>query len=174
MTAPAAFQASFADFRLVKSRKVAQFVFEVPIEAADAAMAALGGFPRPDAEVWVAVARIDPKAASVAVKPASEPAKTEATAKPKLRWEDMPYSQQAAIRCEDFNFRRFLAHTDKRVGNVPLVYNAEVSACRVRELCYVDSRKNIVKGTFTGDQWASLEAEYQSWLAEQKFGEGAR
>ncbi len=35
--------ATFSDFRLVKGRKVCQLVCEVPLEQADAALAALGG-----------------------------------------------------------------------------------------------------------------------------------
>ena len=36
-----AIKATFSDFKLIKGRKVAQLIFEVPIEATDAALAAL-------------------------------------------------------------------------------------------------------------------------------------
>jgi hypothetical protein len=56
---PAAIQASFADFRLIKGRKTAQIILEIPIEGADAALAALGGIPQPHSERWVGVARLN-------------------------------------------------------------------------------------------------------------------
>ena len=53
-----AFSATFSDFKLVKTRKVAQLIFEVPIEQVDAALKVLGGMPRSDAEAWVGIARL--------------------------------------------------------------------------------------------------------------------
>jgi predicted metalloenzyme YecM len=47
MTDAAVTQGTFADFRLIKGRKVCQIVIEVPIEQADQALAALGGLPQP-------------------------------------------------------------------------------------------------------------------------------
>jgi len=47
--------ATFSDFRLVRGRKVAQLVMEVPIEQAEVAIS-LFGMPRPDKERWVAIA----------------------------------------------------------------------------------------------------------------------
>jgi hypothetical protein len=49
---PAAIQASFADFRLIKGRKQAQIILEIPIEGADAALAALGGIPQPHTRTY--------------------------------------------------------------------------------------------------------------------------
>ena len=39
----AAIKATFSDFKLIKTRKVAQLVMEIPVEQADAALKALGG-----------------------------------------------------------------------------------------------------------------------------------
>jgi hypothetical protein len=55
---PAAFSATYSDLRLVKTRKVVQFVFEVPLEAAGHAMNVLGGMPSPMKEEWFAIARL--------------------------------------------------------------------------------------------------------------------
>jgi hypothetical protein len=55
---PAAFDAVFSDFKLVKTRSSAQLVLEIPIERADAVLAILGGVPQPGKEVSVAVARL--------------------------------------------------------------------------------------------------------------------
>jgi hypothetical protein len=56
---PAAFQAVYADFKLIKTRGVTQFIFEVPIEHSDAAYQVLGGMPVQGESVWVAIARIE-------------------------------------------------------------------------------------------------------------------
>jgi hypothetical protein len=53
------FAGVFTDFKLVKTRNVAQVIVEVPIEAADHALATLGGLPRADQSPWVAVARLN-------------------------------------------------------------------------------------------------------------------
>lgn len=55
---PAAFSATYSDLRLIKGRKVVQFVFEVPLEAAEHAMNVLGGMPSPMSEQWFAIARM--------------------------------------------------------------------------------------------------------------------
>lgn len=112
MTAPAAFKATF-DFRLVKGRKVAQIVVEVPIEEADNALKALGGIPRPDLERWVAVARLSPgafipKSEALAsadgegAPPQKQP--TPAPGETKGGWYALKPSARAAILCKDGDF----------------------------------------------------------------------
>lgn len=54
----AAITGSFADFKIIRTRSVCQLVIEVPLEQADAALAALGGVPQPATERPVAVARL--------------------------------------------------------------------------------------------------------------------
>lgn len=58
MDTPAAFSATYSDLKLIKTRKVVQFVFEVPLEAAEHAMNVLGGMPSPMSEKWFAIARL--------------------------------------------------------------------------------------------------------------------
>lgn len=55
----AAFSATYSDLKLIKTRSVVQFVFEVPLEAAGHAMNVLGGMPSPMAETWFAIARLE-------------------------------------------------------------------------------------------------------------------
>ena len=56
---PAAFSATYSDFKIVKTRDTAQFIFEVPLKAADHALNVLGGVPQPMEERWVAIARLE-------------------------------------------------------------------------------------------------------------------
>ena len=53
-----AFRATFADMKLVKTRQVAQLIFEIPIEDFDAAYEVLGGMPVPAKERWFGIAAI--------------------------------------------------------------------------------------------------------------------
>lgn len=144
-----AFQATFADFKLVKSRKQAQFVFEVPLENADAALKLLGGLPRPDQEAWVGVARIDPKA------------KAEA-ARDRRRFDDLTPTQQAGIRCGDDKFREFLE------GKAFHARDEKEAADAVRNLCEVGSRADLVREPYA-TYWRNTERDFQTWL---RFGNG--
>src|ERR1700677_246311 len=60
----AVIQASFADWKLIKTRSCIQLIFEIPVEASYLAYSVLGGMPRPGSEVWCAIARLDMKKAS--------------------------------------------------------------------------------------------------------------
>src|SRR3954471_1246437 len=95
MTDAAVTQGTFADFRLIKGRKVAQLVFEVPIEQADQALAALGGLPQPATEAWVALARLETKAKVTSIK----------TDNTKL-------SLEAVMRCKEPAFQAFLRENE--------------------------------------------------------------
>ena len=59
MKSPAAFQATYADWRLVKGRKVCQIILEVPLEAANSVLDVLGGMPDPAQSLWLGVARLN-------------------------------------------------------------------------------------------------------------------
>lgn len=50
-------QGTYADFKIVKTRSVAQFVVEIPLEQADAAIQ-LFGLPKASVEQWVAIAAL--------------------------------------------------------------------------------------------------------------------
>jgi hypothetical protein len=136
---PAAIQATFADFRLIKGRKQAQLVLEIPIEEADNALAVLGGIPQPQSDCWVAVARLNGVA-----KP--EP-------KEKQKWEDLRLSMQAGIRCEERAFWTFLgAECPEDAANV------------VRARCGVDSRSGLNNNPKAAAKWKDIERSYQAWL----------
>lgn len=55
---PAAFSASYSDWKVIKTRRVVQLVFEVPLEAADHAYNVLDGMPSFGSEQWFAIARM--------------------------------------------------------------------------------------------------------------------
>jgi hypothetical protein len=140
---PAAIQATFADFRLIKGRKQAQLVLEIPIEEADNALAVLGGIPQPQSDCWVAVARLNGVA------------KPEPKLKEKQKWEDLKLSMQAGIRCEEKAFHDYLGVTRG---------SAEQAAAEVRNICGVDSRSGLNDNPAAAAKWNDLDRSYQAWL----------
>lgn len=83
-------------------------------------------------------------------------------AKDKKRWGELPLSQQAAIRCGEVAFRRFLAEADPTSGIA--VLDLDMAAEDVRNLCRVHSRKDIKDGTTAGTLWRQLDAKFQAWM----------
>jgi hypothetical protein len=130
-----AFQATFASFRLVQGRKVAQLIFEVPIEAADNALSVLGGVPNPEQTRWVGIARIDPKAT-----------------KPKLSGKDLwRASSECAMLCKEPKFWDFINDNwwygteSGDVDNAAVDENTATNA--VRRLLGLDSRADLDRNT---------------------------
>lgn len=141
--APAAFEATYSDWKLVKSRKVVQIVLEVPMEKADHAYQVLGGMPNHAAEAWLAVAKLD-----------------KSVAQPERRkWADLPLSQQAAIRCNEMAFREFCALEDPNFK----AYDLDMAADHVRQLCGVQSRKDLDTNKVAASKWREYDALYDLW-----------
>lgn len=84
-------------------------------------------------------------------RPAAEPEAK--PAKERKRWDELPLSQQAAIRCNEPGFQQFMEAQDEKEA-----------ADNVRRYCGVTSRSSIEKNTTHGFAWLSLEQSYQHWL----------
>lgn len=137
MTA-AVFQATYSDWKLVKSRKVVQIVLEVPMEDSDAAYQLLGGMPNPAAETWVAIARLNQK-----------PEQRE-----RRRWNELTVAEQAGIRCNEKAFHEFLAfHLDTRQPE-----DAKDAATILRRHFNVNTRKDIPR-----ERWNEFDGLYDLW-----------
>lgn len=162
MTA-AAFRATYADWRLVKSRGVVQVVFEVPLHASDEAYGVVGGMPDPAKERWFAIARLSPTAKEVMPPEQSQHSPNETHPRPaeqptKPAGAPKSYAQRVALLCQDRRFQKFL---QDRTG---LELTCEARAAEyVRELCQVQSRAEIVEGSRPGMKWRALAADYDNW-----------
>lgn len=152
----AAFQATYADFKLIKSRGQAQFVFEVPLDKADAALKALGGLPRPDQETWVGVARLK------GAEPIAIPAPKE-----RKRFDELTPAAQAGMRCQDEKFVEFLH--DRNPDWLADGSDDDEAAQMVRQICGVESRSELNSDAIALSRWKGLEADFQTWL---RFGNG--
>jgi hypothetical protein len=135
MTDAAATQGTFADFRLIKGRKVCQIVIEVPIEQADQALAALGGLPQPATEAWVAIARLETRTRVVPIKP-----------------DNTKLSLEAALRCREPIFQRYLNVSDENEA-------AEV----VRKACGISSRAGLNTDPEAARRWRTLDGLFLAW-----------
>lgn len=157
MTDAAVISGEFCTFRHVQGRKVLQIVIEVPAEAAGAVFGRLG-MPGSGEGIPVAVARLQTP---------SEPIAKPEAPKERRPFSELPYSQQAAMRCQEPDFEHFLwDRTGLGQGAVLLIEgapDADPIAAHVRHLCGVKSRSEIIKGTPAGDKWEALEAEYYAW-----------
>lgn len=56
-----AIRATFSDYKRIKTRKVAQLIFEVPLEELHDTISNLGGEPSVNQDTWCGIARLDPK-----------------------------------------------------------------------------------------------------------------
>lgn len=169
MSNPAAFQASYADFKLIKGRKCAQIILEVAIEAADAALEALGGVPQPHRETWVGVARIDAKPNLVRQQLEASVALIEKPAKERRPWSALFYAEQAGIRCQETAFWKFLNETVGKDQGWDRVVCASDAAAQVRSVCSVESRADIKPDTKAAVRWERLNADYESWSRKPTF-----
>lgn len=170
MADPAAFSATYSDWRLIRSRKVVQIVLEVPLEAADRAYEVLGGMPNPAAETWCGVARINPQREGSAIaaptahdtdhtepsQPAPVPTTPARASRPFI---EMPYSEQAGMLCNDMSFRKFLREKAHQYN----ANNAETAKQAVRRYCTVESLTEILPSTEAENRWNLLVSAYRAW-----------
>lgn len=154
----------FSDFKLVKTRNVAQLVIELPLERADEALELLGGLPRPSREVWVAVARLTGNPFTEAAKPAPQPeTPTAPAAEPERRKiTDLPFSQRAAMLCQDELFGNFLA--DRFPDHW---YTAGCDATNtLRRICQVQSRTELNTDHDAAARFDRLSRDFWIWKNE--------
>lgn len=149
----------FTAFTTVNSRSVARIVIEVPIEQADAALAALGGFPKPAESRWVGIAPLVSEPAAAPPEPVTQqPAAEKVTRIDGRRvgpWKTLSRAQQAGLLCNDAEFQRYLEVSD-----------AAGAAAKVRQWLGVKSRTEIDEKAANG--WDMAVAEFRDWQRQQQ------
>jgi hypothetical protein len=163
------FLATYSDFRLIKGRKVCQFVFEVPLEGANTAYEVLGGMPNPAAECWCAIARLDPhKVGGVATTPRDAGRDRTSALSP----DDPPASHRLTTRavmlCKDPLFCKFL---EEHSGMKAVI--EEEAAVYIRTHCGVTSRSEIKPGSAAAAKLDFIESAFICWRDKAKFVEAA-
>lgn len=150
MTDAAIIRATYSEWKMVKTRKVLVLSFEVPLEAQAAVMAALGT-PMPDAETWVAIARLRQGGAE----PVSEPEQPVIEHQPEspIR-RSKSLAQIAGILCSSGSFQKFAG-----------AKNEQEAADYIRGHCGVDSRAEIDGSENATRIFKEIKAEYDFWMA---------
>ena len=135
---------------MVKTRKVLVLSFEVPLEAQETVQAALGT-PMPDAETWVAIARLRQGGAE----PVSEPGPPaiEHQPEPPIR-RSKSLAQIAGILCATGSFQKFAGAS-----------NEQEAADYIRGHCGVASRAEIDSSENATRIFKDIKSDYDFWMA---------
>lgn len=178
MAPAAAFRATYADWRVIKGRKVVSISFEVPIEQADLAYQVVGGMPNPATSAWFAIARLqeakphDAAPDEVPLPSGGPSAGVEADEYPAQnlgKWNKIPLPQQAGILCNDAAFQKFLGEKiapDADFSSCSEKAAAELAADIVRHQCIVPSRADIRENHPSARLWRGLVMDYRAWMLE--------
>jgi len=156
---PAAFKASYADWKLIKTRSCVQIVFEIPVEKANEAYECLGGMPVSANESWFAIARLKQQEEGKNNIATEKPAPTQ----PPARAPRNKLTTRAGILSNDPLFHKWLAEQG---------YTGD-SADYVRMFCEVNSRKDILPGTRHADRFDLLESGFICWRDRDAFVEAS-
>lgn len=153
----AAILATFSDFALVRSRKVARLIFEVPIEQAKTALDTLG-MPDPAGETWCGIARTNLKTGptpSLTTGPAKEGGggQGSATSTPPP---SKPNSSKAALMARNQHFQKYVAASS--------VDEAEAA---IKAYCGVGRKRDLNDGTPARKFTTLRENFWRTRLAER-------
>lgn len=151
--------ADFVEIKQVKTRSVVQLVFEIPIEAGDAAHKKLGGFPLSGESRPCAIVRLnpgetwDPETGEVDDLP--PPVRVQAKAGPEPTYDGRPWrslspSVQSGILCGSKAFMEWIGAAD-----------AGAAARLVRSRCGCErSRSELDKDKAKAERWHRLASEF--------------
>ena len=157
MTDAAIIQAEYVEWKMVKTRKVLQLIFEVPLEHQAMVQAALGT-PMPDASTPVAIARLNLSAAPtepVQIAHDNDDARDEDGKPPR------PLSQVSAILCNIVAFRRFIMEQYEGWDQIP---TPDEAADWVREQCGVQSRRQFDTDDVAAANFKNIRSKYWAWM----------
>lgn len=84
----------------------------------------------------------------------------------------LPLSQQAALRCNDTEFRTFVAQLDGE--GMFLMYDTDMAADYVRGRCGVSSRAELNTSKDAARHWGILESNFQAWRTDRQYADARR
>lgn len=152
MTATAALAGSYSDFKLVKTRAVAQLVIEIPIEQAEAAIK-MFGIPMSGTEIPVAVALLVKETAQ------PKPADLSKSERGKEQYRQMDDMERARVRavqlCKDLKFQLWASRQVQPEGHSLTV--EQWMRWRIGTL----SRRSIASDDRTYREFLALETQFK-------------
>ena len=157
---PAVFRASYSDWKLIRTRKCLQIVFEVPIEESNLAYEVLGGMPNPAAECWCAIARLHPETLlqQEQLGPGPKATSQDGGTAPRPP-NNKKLMQRAGILANDSLFWCYLEELNPGTAEIMEDEAAEY----IRDYCQVTSRTNIVPGTPAAELFSELLTKFTNW-----------
>lgn len=167
--ATAAFQATYSDWKLIRTRKVVQIVFEIPVEQSGLAYEVLGGMPRPDSEVWCAIARLKQQKESAAEPRPSSHAPHATGGAHSKGWHELSPSQQAGVLSNEHPFYLFIYNHPRTPKELQAFADAaatmnESCARIIRSLCGVKSRSDLNTNNEAAMKWRVIVSDYRAWM----------
>ena len=125
---------TFVKFDAVATRKVARIIIEVPIEGANQALNALGGFPDPANAQWVGIAPLDDQPKQNTLKGGK-------------------ISQCAALLCDEGGFKAYCEEVCDSVDPRKVV----LDHCGVTSRAHLDHNEDAAKAFY------DLRNSYEAW-----------
>jgi len=154
--------ATFSDVKFIRTRSTMQLILELPIERADSSLKALGGVPQPGTERWVGVI-LAPTEDEAVSKLVGDFVKMQKSSKEHRPLNSLPLSQQAGLRCNDYQFIRYLEEMYPDTAcSVP-------AADLVRELCGITSRSELDTNDIAAQKWRKLESDFQAYKTDLMY-----
>jgi hypothetical protein len=154
VNAPAAISGSLVAMRNVGTHKSVALTIHVPEELGEQIVAAFG-WPTSASPVPVAVARLNVHE-KVDARPADVHEKVD---KPPRRFSELPPSQQAALKCQEPAFQRFVSEL---TGQPP---NESYTTPAMRRLLNVNSRSVLDTDPAATERWLTLLRQFDAWMA---------
>lgn len=158
MSEPRAILATFTDFDLVQTRKVAKLVFEVPIESFKAALDALG-MPEPGGGTWCGIARVNNPGAGASTAARERVGDSEGPSPTRTN------SQRAAYLLKNPDFRRFLSAL---AGDTPPTVTTEEQANQNLKAHFGITSKTALDSMDAG--WGALLSMFKAFQQAQGHG----
>ena len=135
-------QGTYADFRVVKTRKVLQMIIEIPIEKSEDFTRKFG-LPDPSKEKWVAVAYLNDVTPMEQDSDASKIVKI------------------AGILCKSPKFGEYL---NNKYNSQININDPESIANMIRTVCAVGSRSEFSTNPVAQKSFVDLHTDYRKWL----------
>ena len=157
-------KATFAEWKMIKTRKVLQLILEVPLEQQGEVLTRLGP-PIPDQEKWVAVALLDELVAAE-TEHQREAAKASRSLAGKERYANADAMEQARTRAvlltKDPQFQMWAGYPRDEEKTKAFLYRA----------CHVESRRDIATDPEACKEFLRLEGQYAE--ATGRLADGRR
>lgn len=138
-----AIKGTYSDFKIVKTRNVAQVIIEIPIEEANDRFIKLFGLPNPQEETWVAVAKLHSERM------------------PEISQEQKNKVTQAVLACKDKDFGTFL----RDVKNVNEIDTGSIESISqgLKTFLGISSRKQLLDDTGAVRAFDDLYSDFKRW-----------